>query len=193
TGPAASSSDEKVLEELGNNEQKYRGEWESLRPVERFILFDLAKDGFTNYRTAWILYKLRKAGHLQFKGGILQFTDFGFREFVLHQAGNKDVQAFLNLAQQAGTWQSFRMPLMILFATFGLFIFFTQDALYQKISGLIATFISIRPMLSSLFPKGNNDRPDLDTALNVDTTPADAKPSDAVTLPPATPPKDPPV
>jgi hypothetical protein len=134
--------------------------------MEKFILYDFAKDGFTNYRTAWFIYKLKEAGLLLFREDKLQFSDPAFREYVLQQSEDKNVQTFLKIARQKGSWQAFKVPLMILFATFGLFIFLTQDALYQKITGLAASFISMRPLLLSLFEKSNtgNHSPEPDQA-----------------------------
>jgi hypothetical protein len=160
--PDPAQQELRILENLIRDEDLYDDKWEKLKPMEKFILYDFAKDGFTNYRTIWFIYKLKHQGFLEFRKDGLQFTDPSFREYVLQQSGNKDVQSFLKVARQTGSWQSFKIPLMILFATFGLFVFFTQDALYQKITGLAASFISMRPLLLSLFEKGNNDKADND-------------------------------
>jgi hypothetical protein len=150
------SRESAILKKLLDNGAQYQIQWKQLKPMEKFILYDFAKDGFTNYRTAWFIYKLKEAKLLLFREERLQFSDPAFREYVLQQSEDRNVQTYLKIARQKGSWQAFKIPLMILFATFGLFIFFTQDALYQKITGLAASFISMRPLLLSLFEKGNN-------------------------------------
>jgi hypothetical protein len=141
---------------LKKNEETYRKKWEALPAMEKFLLYDFAKDGFTNYKAAWFIFKLRSAGHIILRENSLEFVDPAFHEFVLHQSGDKDVRTYLRIARQKSSWQSFKLPVMLLFGSFGLFIFFTQEDLYQKIAGLAASFVSIRPLLLSIFDKSSS-------------------------------------
>jgi len=135
--------------------------WSPLLPIEKFVLFDLSKDGFSNYRTAAILYQLRKKNLLVFYNGRLEPVTDSFREYVLDQAVDKDIVASLKKSRQNGSWQAFKLPLTILFTAFGLFIFFTQGALYQKLGGLFTSLISMGAQISSFFDKtGRQPTPD---------------------------------
>jgi len=50
--------------------------------------------------------------------------------------------------------------LFILITAAGIFIFVTQDAIYQKITGLITSLTSLLPLLSNLFNKsGGGGKP----------------------------------
>jgi hypothetical protein len=145
--------DELVLCNRQLHKKLYAQLWSPLLPIEKFVLFDLSKDGFSNYRTAAILYQLRKKNLLVFYNGQLEPVTDSFREYVLDQAVDKDIVASLKKSRHNGSWQAFKLPLTILFTAFGLFIFFTQDALYQKLGGLFTSLISMGAQISSFFDK----------------------------------------
>jgi len=135
------------------HEKLYAQLWSPLLPIEKFVLFDLAKDGFSNYRTASILYQLRTKKLLIFCNGQLDLVSDSFREYVLDQYADRSVIASLKKSRQNGAWQAFKLPMTILFTAFGLFIFFTQGALYQKLGGLFTSLISMGAQISSFFDK----------------------------------------
>jgi len=132
----------------------YAERWSSLPPAKKFVLFDLARDGFPNYRTANTLFDLLNDRLLEFRrNGHLELITPSFREFVLLKAEDPEVIAALKKSRQNGEWLSFKTGLMILFTAFGLFIFFTQDALFQKMTGLLTSLISLTTQFSTLFDK----------------------------------------
>lgn len=135
------------------NEKLYAQIWNPLSSMEKFVLYDLAKDGFTNYRTGSILWQLQKKNILVFYNGQLEPVTDSFREYVLNQYNDRGVVTCMKKSRQNGTWQSFKLPMTILFTAFGLFIFFTQGALYQKLGGLLTSLISMGAQISSLFDK----------------------------------------
>ena len=62
-----------------------------------------------------------------------------------------------NLSKRTGqlakedTWKKFKTPLLVLLTCVGVFIFFTQDTIYQKVTGLLASSTSLLPLLTNLF------------------------------------------
>jgi hypothetical protein len=133
--------------------------------MEKFVLYDLAKDGFTNYRTASLLWRLQKRNLLVFSNGQLEPVTDSFREYILSQYDDPGVTACLKKSRQEGSWRSFKLPLTILFTAFGLFIFFTQGALYQKLGGLLTSLLSMGSQISSFFDKtGRQPAPEAETA-----------------------------
>ncbi|MBS1661505.1 MAG: cache domain-containing protein [Bacteroidetes bacterium] len=135
------------------NEKLYAQLWAPLSSLEKFVLFDLAKDGFTNYRTGGILWQLQKKHLLVFYNGHLEPVTDSFREYVLTQSNDKAIKTCMQKSRRDGTWQAFKLPLTILFTAFGLFIFFTQGALYQKLGGLLTSIISMGSQITSFFDK----------------------------------------
>jgi len=142
----------------------YEEKWNALSPEKKFILFDLARDGFANYRTANILFDLMRDRLILFTGAHrLQLVAESFREFVLQKSDDPQVIAILKRSRQKGQWSSFKTGLMILFAAFGIFIFLTQDSLFQKMTGLLTALLTMTTQVSAVFdrfsarPAANND------------------------------------
>ncbi len=148
-------AEEAVLGNRSDFDAYYREVWKGLLPMEKFVLYDFALDGFTNYKTADTLYSLYDQGLLCFDEGNrkLVFMTLSFREWVLQHCDDPDITSLMKEAATKGPWQSFKLPLLILLAAFGLFIFFTQDALYQKLAGLVASGTSMANMLIPFLKK----------------------------------------
>jgi hypothetical protein len=135
----------------------YEGKWNDLTAEKKFVLFDVARDGFANYRTANILFDLMRDRLILFTGGHrLELITDSFREFVLQKSDDPQVIATLKRSRQKGQWSSFKTGLMILFAAFGIFIFLTQDSLFQKMTGLLTALLTMTTQFSSLFDRFSN-------------------------------------
>ncbi|HTI92047.1 MAG TPA: hypothetical protein VL727_15745 [Puia sp.] len=148
------SDAEQILQNRLNFEKRFDETWKTLTPQKKFILYDLSRDGFSNYRTGNIIYGLLRDGLLVFReNGQLNFITRSFREYVLEKAEDPDVVALWRKSRNKGEWLSFKMPLMILFTAFGLFLFFTQDALFQKLTGLLTCLVSMTAQFSTLFDR----------------------------------------
>jgi hypothetical protein len=145
---------ETILRNRARYNDIYEERWASLSTVRKFVLFDIARDGFPNYRTGNTIFDLLCDRLLEFrKNGHLELITPSFREFVLLKAEDPEVIAALKKSRQKGEWLSFKTALMILFTAFGLFIFFTQDALFQKMTGLLTSLVSITTQFSTLFDR----------------------------------------
>jgi hypothetical protein len=153
-GPDPIDKAETILRNRAAYKDIYEERWASLTPVKKFVLFDLSRDGFPNYRTGNTLFDLLCDRLLDFrKDGHLELITPSFREFVLLKAEDPEVIAALKNSRQKGTWLSFKTTLMILITAAGLFVFFTQDALFQKMTGLLASLVSLTTQFSTLFDK----------------------------------------
>jgi hypothetical protein len=144
---------EQILQHRTRYDSEYSIHWKQLSPREKFVLYDLARDGFANYRTGNVLYGLIHKGLLVFNETKLTFVTRSFREYVLGQFEDADVAALLKKSRQTGSWLSFKTPLTILLTAFGLFLFFTQDAMFQKLTGLLTSLVSIGAQFSTLFDR----------------------------------------
>ncbi|HZZ75365.1 MAG TPA: hypothetical protein VFE04_05525, partial [Puia sp.] len=63
------------------------------------------------------------------------------------------LNVFLIKAKKEYTWNKFKTPLLILILAAGIFIFATQEEVYQKITGLLASITTLLPLLTGLFGK----------------------------------------
>ena len=134
-------------------EPVYSTLWNSLTPRQKFILFDFAQDGFANYKAGKDLQELMEKGLVFFEDLRLCVMTVSFQEYVLRQKDDKDLRTFFESSTKENTWKKIRTPLLILLTAIGIFIFVTQDAVYQKITGLLATLTSLLPLLSNMFNK----------------------------------------
>ena len=149
-------SEENILCMLSKLDPIYHRIWTPLSPLEKFILYDFAIDGFANYKTGSVLNQLLQKGILIFEDGRLALMAPSFREYVLRQSGDAAIQSIIKKAREEGYWQMLKIPLLLLLAIPGIFIFLTQEALYQKMIGLFTAIGPILPLIQSLFEKDNS-------------------------------------
>jgi hypothetical protein len=150
-------NEEAILDSGDSLENIYENIWKELNGREKFMLFDFATDGFANYRNANIIYGLIKKGILVFQEGRLGMMTLSFREFVLSKRSDNAIIDLADQAKKLDSWKKIKIPLLLVLSILGLFIFFTQDLIYQKITGLLTSIGTILPLLGSLFTKNNNE------------------------------------
>ena len=146
-------------------ERIYDKVWAALPTDEKYILYDFALDGFTNYKGGILLYTLLQKRVLRIDNDFrLVIMSQNFHNYLLSKdifnktLLSKDdmaVYKYMKNARRQGSWQAFRIPLYIILSVAGIFIFLTQDELYQKVIGLFASIPSLAQMLTSFFGKSN--------------------------------------
>ncbi len=130
--------------------------WDDLTPREKFVAYDFAIDSLANYKAGTALYNLVRKGVLCVdKDEQLHFITQSLHNFVLNQSGNRVIRSQLKKAREQGSWQRIRMPLFLLLSAAGIFVFLTQDAIYQKMTGLLTSIGSLVPLISQFFNKSD--------------------------------------
>jgi len=159
--------EEKILADQMAQKDCYDSLWQSLSTEEKYILYDFALDGFTNYKSGTILYRLLRkkvvtiTPELRLVPASQSFHNYLLNKDIFNkgQMNDKDdleVFSFMKTVRKQGSWQAFRVPLLILLAAGGLFIFLTQDALYQKVIGLVTSVPALAQMVLNLFERNKN-------------------------------------
>jgi hypothetical protein len=138
---------------ISTMEPVYSALWTSLPPIQKFILYDFAQDGFANYKAGRDLQELMAKGLLFFDDLGLSVMTLSFQEYVLKMKEDPDINTFLTKTAKEDTWKKFKTPLLVLLTAIGIFIFATQEQTYQKITGLLTTLTSLLPLLSNMFNK----------------------------------------
>ena len=131
----------------------YRPLWKKLSSHHKFLLFDFAQDGFANYKAGKDLQALMAKGLLFFDDLRLCVMTLSFQEYILQMKEDPDINSYLTKANTENTWKKFQSPLLIMLTVVGIFIFVTQDAIYQKITGLFTTLSSLLPLLKNMLNK----------------------------------------
>jgi hypothetical protein len=127
--------------------------WNSLTISQKFILYDFAQDGFTNYKAGKDLQVLINKGLVFFDDLRLSPMTLSFQEFVLEKKNDPELRDFLIVTAKQDTWRKFKSPLLILLTALGIFVFFTQQEVYQKVTGLLAALTTLLPLLGNLLNK----------------------------------------
>ena len=129
--------------------------WNTLTISQKFILYDFALDGFSNYKAGKDLQTLISKGLLFFDDLRLSPMTLSFQEFVLGKKDDPELKDFQVITAKEDTWKKFRSPLLILLTALGIFIFLTQQEVYQKVTGLLAALTTLVPLLSNLLNRSS--------------------------------------
>jgi len=127
----------------------YKRIWGDLSDNEKYILYDFAVDGFANYKTSKTLWQLIDKGILVFKDLTLTTMTISFQEYILHQKTDPAISDRIKVASRENLWKKIKIPLLIFLGLVGIFIYFTQESIYEKISGLFASSGSILSLILS--------------------------------------------
>ena len=149
-------------------EQFYDGIWKDLSTEEQYILYDFALDNFTNYKAGVLIYKLLHRDLLYIDSNYqLRIRSADFHNYLLSKdlfcqytqnAEDMKVYKYMLRVRNQGFWQAFRVPLQVIIGAAGLFIFFTQEALSQKILGLFTSLPFVTQLLASVFERPNGQK-----------------------------------
>ncbi len=130
--------------------------WDKCTPKEKYLLLDFAQHGFVNFKNTEVIHGLLKKGILMVQDQEVSLFSLSFRSFVLTQLHNEDTQRLQEQFKQEGTWQSIRIPLMVVMLGVAFFIFFTQEEAFQKISALVAGVGTVFSLVIKFFSDGTN-------------------------------------
>lgn len=143
--------DKEASRVVRGGETTYKEQWEAIpNEKEKYLLYDFAYDGLLNYKNTNEIHRLIDKGILVVAGERLAFADPGFRAFLLNIPYEKELKQMHEKYQQHSTWQSLKGPLLLLLIGFASFIFFTQEAAFNKILAVgtgVTTLLSLLPKL----------------------------------------------
>jgi hypothetical protein len=164
--PGPRYNEKEILQTQVQLEKLYDSLWTKITTEEKYILYDFSLDGFTNYKAGVLIYKLlyrdllRIDDNYQLHIRSLDFYNYLLSKNIFNQylidTNDLEVYRYMSNVRKQGSWQTFRIPLQIIFAVLGLFVFFTQEALYQRVIGLFTSLPVITQLLASFFEKTNS-------------------------------------
>lgn len=133
--------------------------WKELSEKEKFILYDFALDGFTNYKNPDTLYGLFKKGLLRQdreNGGLILMT-YSFRNYLISKSDTPEIERLRRIVNRGGTWKLiqniFFVTLMMVFA----YLIITRQDVSTKIAAIISGLVSLVPALIKLFDRKTAD------------------------------------
>ncbi len=129
--------------------------WDELSPTEKYMLFDLALDGYTNYKNSDVIYRMINKGIVICNNYQISFFSMSFRNYVIAKKDTKAMQELLAEYAGGGVWQSIRIPAYMLMLAVLVFIVFTQSEVAHDLTALITSAVALIPVLLQLLGKGS--------------------------------------
>jgi hypothetical protein len=124
-------------------------------PLEKYLLYHFATSGFLNYKNVSSIYGLLDKGLLIEGNEEIRFFSLGFRAFMIQHYADAPAGEIDKVAGKRSSWQSFKIPFMILLIAAATFIFFTRQEAWQRLSALITGIGTSLPLLIGLFRNGS--------------------------------------
>lgn len=156
-GPALPGDDDFILNVEETVEPYYSAVWNALSQAEKFLLFDLAKDGVVNLKDQKMLRMLMQKGIVR-NDGTLRVFNSSFNNFVLNAFDAEDEQHIEKVVQDKGTWHSIRLVLVLALVGIVVFIAVAQQQLFNNLNTFIIAAGSALGLLSKfggLFGSGS--------------------------------------
>lgn len=135
----------------------YDAMWAALKPEEKYLLFDFALDGFTNYKNVDLLYGMYRKGLIRKREYRLELMNASFRNYLTAKSGSAEIQQLERELSGASTWKSLKNVLLITFFATLIFLFVTQqDVLSNKIIAIVSGLATLVPVLLRVFDRGGS-------------------------------------
>ncbi len=121
---------------------RYKTIWDSLTKNEQFVLNDLAEDSMVNMNNREIIKSLISKGILKLNDS-LEITSQPFRNFILTDVDKTELEAMQKTIQLSGNWNRLRMPLILIAASIGIFLFVTQQHFLSNLNTYLISIVTI--------------------------------------------------
>ena len=131
--------------------------WRKCSDKEKYLMNNFAKEGLMNYKNPVEIYSLLKKGILvmRHKEKDMEFFSNSFRTYIVGYLNDLEVNCLHKKFKKNSTWQSFRIPFLLILLAITSFILFTQQDTWQRLMALIAGFSSTLRLLMSVFSGGS--------------------------------------
>ncbi len=132
----------------------YDAMWNELKSNERFLLYDFALDGFTNYKNVDLLYGLYRKGLIVKHDQQLQLMNHSFRAYLLGKTDTDEIEQLQDELSAGSTWKNLRNVFLVLFFAILIFLFATQQDVSNRILAIVSGLATLVPLLLRIFDRG---------------------------------------
>jgi hypothetical protein len=149
--------EEAIVDDIGNSKWLYNDRWEKCTEKEKFLLYNIARDGLMNYKNTMEIIALLKKGLLVIDNDRIKPFSAGFRAYILSicTEDNADMVRIQKKYLENSSWQQIRMPLIILLIGIAVIVFFTQQYIFDKLLILAGGISTLAPLIISVLGGGN--------------------------------------
>jgi len=134
----------------------YNDIWNALPTRERYLLYDLAKDGFLNIKNRNSLFSLMKKGLVVWKDRPVIFND-SFKNFIYTSVSLNEALRLEKRSRANGSWGNIRILFYLMILTVIVFIAMGRPELFKDFETLITALGGlgvIIPLVSKLLASG---------------------------------------
>lgn len=124
----------------------YESIWNCLSRNERFLLYDLARDRYMNYKNKRFIHHLMNLGIIR-KEDTLRTMNDSFGQFVLTAMKEDDELEMDRESRRKGTWSSVQLVLLIVVIGLGLFLALSQEALFNRLNTVLTASAALVAVL----------------------------------------------
>jgi hypothetical protein len=131
----------------------YTGLWEGCDILEQYCLYNLARNGFINYKNTRIIRSLYFKGLLlnDKTNNDIRMISLSFSNFILDKGEHDFKEKISEINQvQKGSWSNIRTPIMILITAVGAFLFITEQGVFEKTAALLPTLSGLLGLAGNL-------------------------------------------
>ena len=135
----------------------YHSLWTRLSSTERLVLYQLARDGWSNPKNLAAMHQL-EAKQLVKREPMYKIINESFRRFVLSPEHADDIAQWVKLEQQS-TWHALKFIVIAVGIGFAAWLLYSQAALSQQVVGYIAAIATLLTAAGSLFGRSVKSTP----------------------------------
>lgn len=128
----------------------YYNLWDKCSLDEKFLLFDLAKDGFVNFKNHYSLEQLLEKGLIVHRNNRLTLMNKSFSRFIINSLGSKELERMTKELKRKGGWIKIRLPIILVIISFILFVFLSQQNLITSLNAILASAAALVGILLNL-------------------------------------------
>jgi hypothetical protein len=130
--------------------------WQKQTEKEKYLLFDFAQDSLVNFKNIEAIYSLLEKGLFIVHDDEIKLFCPSFRAYIFEKKNSTEISQIQKQFNLNSSWQSFRTPLLIILLGIALFIFFTQEETFQKLTAIVAGISSVLSLLLKFFTNGSS-------------------------------------
>ena len=123
-------------------EPYYQALWSTLNKKERFLLYDLATDGFVNTKNAHGIRRLRQKGILIYQDR-LKIMNESFTNYILTIVDDKAEKLMRAKMKAQGAWGSIKGVLLLIVAGILIFVFMGHQQTLGSIEAILTASMAI--------------------------------------------------
>jgi len=144
--------EDKIVDDINNSKWLYSERWEKCSEKEKFLLFNIAREGLINYKNTMEIIALLKKRLLIIDNDRIKPFEPAFRAYILSVCteDNADMVRIQKKYLENSSWHQIRMPLVILLIGIAVIIFFTQQYIFDKLLILAGGISTLAPLIISV-------------------------------------------